>query len=103
MQEAISHYREALRIRPDNVETHINLGVVLLRQGKIKEGAMHFIQALRIRPDNPDAHFYLGSTYVIIGRKDLAMGEYRVLEKIRPDLAKILLTRINQGMKKKTR
>ena len=102
-QEAISHYHEALRIRPDNVETHINLGVALVSQGKIKEGATHFVQALRIRPEHPNAHFYLGSIYVIVGRKDLAIGEYRVLEKIQPDLAKILLTRINQGIKKKTR
>jgi len=103
IEDAMNHYHAALRIMPDHVETHINLGVSLVSQGKIKEGASHFVQALRIRPEDPDAHFYLGSIYVIVGRKDLAIGEYRVLEKLRPDLAKTLLTRINQGIKKKTK
>jgi protein O-mannosyl-transferase len=101
LKEAISHYHEALRIRPDNIDTHINIGVALVSYGKIKEAASHFIKVLRIKPDHPEAHFYLGSIYVIIQRKDLAMNEYKVLKKLHPDLAKILLTRINKGIKPK--
>jgi protein O-mannosyl-transferase len=101
LKEAISHYNEALRIRPDNIETHINIGVAFVNYGKTKEAASHFIHVLRIKPDHPEAHFYLGTIYVIIKRKDLAMDEYKVLEKLHPDLAKILLQRINQGIKAK--
>jgi tetratricopeptide (TPR) repeat protein len=49
--EAIGHYEEALRLKPDYAEAHYNLGVALLRLGRVPEAIGHWEQALRIKPD----------------------------------------------------
>lgn len=37
-QDAISHYQEALKIRPGAPETNYNLGNILIEAGKIQRG-----------------------------------------------------------------
>ena len=59
IEEAIAHYRQALRIKPDFAEAHDNLGIALKRMGKVPEAAGHYEQALRIRPDFPGAQNHL--------------------------------------------
>src|SRR5438552_16221325 len=54
--DAIEHFRQALRIQPENAETHNNWGVALTQQGKPAEAIEHFRRALRIQPENADAH-----------------------------------------------
>src|SRR5439155_8176924 len=56
LAEAIEHYQQAVRIRPDYAEAHNNWGVVLTQQGKLAEAIEHFQQALRIQPENAEAH-----------------------------------------------
>ena len=51
MTEAITHWEQALRIKPDYAEPHYNLGVALEQAGKPKEAIGHYEQALRIKPD----------------------------------------------------
>ena len=53
--EAIEHYEQALRIRPDFAEAHYNLGVALERVGRPQEAIGHYEQALRIKPDYAEA------------------------------------------------
>jgi tetratricopeptide (TPR) repeat protein len=51
VREAIAHYEEALRIDPDLVEAHYNLGVALEKAGRVPEAMQHYQQALKLRPD----------------------------------------------------
>ena len=53
--EAIAHYSEALRIKPDYAIAHHNLGLVLVQQGKIEEAARHFETALKLNPSYQEA------------------------------------------------
>jgi spermidine synthase len=55
VQDAIGHYEQALRLKPDYAEAHCNLAVALLVLGKGREAVEHFGQALRIKPDYPEA------------------------------------------------
>lgn len=48
LDEAVVHYREALRIDPYFAKAHNNLGVALAKQGKIHEAIEHYLQALRL-------------------------------------------------------
>ena len=50
-QEAIGHYEQALRIKPDYAEAHYNLGIALEQAGRVQEAIGHYEQALRIKPD----------------------------------------------------
>jgi tetratricopeptide (TPR) repeat protein len=49
--EAIHHYLEAIRIKPDYAEAYGNLGVDLMNQGNIQEAILRYREALRIKPD----------------------------------------------------
>ena len=93
-QEAFAHFAEALRIEPDFAEAHNNLGGFLASQGKIQEAIAHFAEAVRLKSDYAQAHINLGMAYLVIGDKNSALGEYKILEKINPDLAKKLYRRI---------
>lgn len=41
--------------QPDNADAQNNLGVALLRLGRVEEAIPHFNTALRTRPDHPQA------------------------------------------------
>ena len=51
VSDAIGHYEQALRIRPDYVEAHCNLGVALMQIGRVQDAIGHYEKALRIKPD----------------------------------------------------
>ncbi len=50
-QEAINHYYEALRIKPEFAEAHNNLGLAFTVRGNLKKAIAHYSEALRIEPD----------------------------------------------------
>src|SRR5881296_369227 len=64
--EAIEHFRQALRIKPDLAEAHNNWGMALDLQGKLPEAIEHFREALRIEPDLAIAHANWG---VVLARQ----------------------------------
>ncbi|MGO9608987.1 MAG: tetratricopeptide repeat protein, partial [Verrucomicrobiia bacterium] len=49
--EAMEHWEEALKLKPDDVEAHVNLGNALQGQGRLPEAIEHYQQALKLRPD----------------------------------------------------
>jgi len=55
VQEAVQHWEQALRIRPDYAEVHYNLGAVLERLGRMPEAMKHYEEALRLKPGYPEA------------------------------------------------
>ena len=50
LEGATSHLYEALRIKPDYLEHHMNLGAVLARQGKLDEAIKQFLWELDTHP-----------------------------------------------------
>ena len=55
MDEAISQYQEAIRLRPGNASAHNNLGNALARKGQMDEAIRQFQEALRLQPDFANA------------------------------------------------
>jgi tetratricopeptide (TPR) repeat protein len=53
--EAIRHFQEAIRLKPDYAEAHSNLGTAFYQQGRTGEAIREFQEALRLRPDFADA------------------------------------------------
>jgi tetratricopeptide (TPR) repeat protein len=84
VDEAIAHYEEALRIRPDYSNAHINLGTARKSQGRIDEAFGHFVEALRLNPRSLEANYNLGVVYAVRGRDDDAIGHYRRALEIDP-------------------
>ena len=50
LKDAISHYTEAVRIKPDYAKAYYNLGIVLADQGKLEDAISRYTEALRIKP-----------------------------------------------------
>jgi Flp pilus assembly protein TadD len=56
LNEAMIHFREALRLSPNYAEAHNNLGSALAQQGKLELAIPHFYTSLKILPDFAEAH-----------------------------------------------
>jgi tetratricopeptide (TPR) repeat protein len=87
VQEAIGHYEQALRIRPDYAEAHYNLGNTQAQVGRVPEAIGHYQQALRIKPDFSEAHCNLGNVLLQEGKVSDAIGHYEQAVRIKPDNA----------------
>ena len=87
VREAIGHYEDALRIKPDYALAHYNIGMALLRLGRQQEAVEHSQQALRLKPDYAEAHNSLGIALMGQGRLQEAIGHYQQALRIKPDFA----------------
>jgi tetratricopeptide (TPR) repeat protein len=87
IQEAMFHYSQALRIKPDYADAHINLGNFLAQQGKIQEAAAHYTQALRSNPNSWQGHYSLAGLQAQQGKIQEAISSYSRALQIEPDFA----------------
>jgi len=87
VEEAVSHYSEALRIKPDYAEAHNNMGVALGEGGRLEEAFYHLSEALRIKPDFAEAHNNLGIALGESGRLKEAVYHLSEALRIKPDFA----------------
>jgi tetratricopeptide (TPR) repeat protein len=51
VNEAISEFREAIRIKPDYGQAHYNLGYALFTKGQLDKAMAEFQEAIRLKPD----------------------------------------------------
>ena len=100
LDEALGHFREAVRLRPDFIGAHINLGATLQRKGLLDQAAVEYQEALRLKPDWPEAYCNLGLIALQKGRPDEALAQFRKAVEVQPDyadghynLGRFLLTR----------
>ncbi|UCE99176.1 MAG: tetratricopeptide repeat protein [Planctomycetota bacterium] len=99
LDEAIKHYTEALRIRPDFAVAHTNLGHALARQGKLEEAITHYAEALHLNPTSTEAHYYLAyvlyeqgkiNEAITFAEKALVLAESSNQKKIAEEIRKSL-------------
>ncbi len=86
--EAVFHYREALRILPYYEQAHYNIGMELAAQGKPAAAAEHFSLLLKYKPGNEQLHNNLGAVLAQEGRLDAAAEQFQQAIKINPNYAK---------------
>ena len=87
LDEAMSHYRKALELNPNDAEAHHNLGVVYAGQGRFDEAMHHCRKALDINPDYAYAHYDLGTMLARQDRLDEAIEHYQKAVESKPDYA----------------
>jgi len=83
--EAIDHYNEVLRIKPDHDKAQYNLGNAYTGQGKFEEAIKHYLEALRLKPDNAELHNNLGIAYAGQGKFEEAIKHYSEALRLKPD------------------
>jgi protein O-mannosyl-transferase len=87
LDEAIRHYQEAIRLKPDQPDFHANLGVAFARHGQLEEAVRQFQEAIRLKPDHSNAHYNLGTALDKQGQLDEAIRQYREAVRLKPDYA----------------
>ena len=83
----MEHYEEALRIKPDYIRAHNNLGNALFQLGRVPEAIAHWEQVLRLTSGNAVAHNNLGEALMQQGRVGEAAAHFEQAVQKEPDLA----------------
>jgi tetratricopeptide (TPR) repeat protein len=83
-EEAIKHYLQALRLKPDYAKAHSNLGAAYDNSGMYKEAIESYKKAIRINPDYAKAHYNLGIAYDNSGMYKEAIEAFKKAIRINP-------------------
>ena len=89
LAQAEKEYREAIKMNPDDIEAHNNLGGVLYDLKRYEEAEKECKEAIRINPNLAEAHNNLGILYEHFKRYKEAEKEYREVIRINPDYANV--------------
>ena len=92
--EAITHAKEALRLRPDLVDAQVNLGLALAAVGRRDEAVAYYEAALRTHPELASIHNDLGLILVDEGRLPAAIVQFEAALRLDPGAVS---TRNNYG------
>jgi tetratricopeptide (TPR) repeat protein len=85
LDEAIAHYREAIRLKDDYSTPHNNLGIALAAQGKLEEAIAHYRVAIRLKHNYVEAHNNLGLALAAQGKLEEAIFQYREAIRLKDD------------------
>lgn len=88
IEEAISHYRQALHLDPNYVQAHNNIGTALKLQGKLEEAVAHYHQVLNREPNYAEAHYNLAIALEAQGLSEDSAKHYRQALQTKPNYAK---------------
>jgi tetratricopeptide (TPR) repeat protein len=85
IQEAISHYQEAIRLKPGFADPYANLGDACLQLGQIDEAILQLTQALQRKPEFAEARINLGIALDRSGKPDEAIAQLFEAVQRKPD------------------
>ncbi len=88
LDDAIIHYRDALRLNAGFAEAHCNLGAAMQERGWPAEAVDHLRCALSIDPRYAKAHYNMGNALQALGKIEDAIASYRRALDIEPRFAK---------------
>jgi Flp pilus assembly protein TadD len=83
-QEAVDHYRHALRLQPTNADVLNNLGLALTELGRPAEAIVPLQQAVRLRPTSVEALNNLGLALTDVGRLSEAQAALEQALRLQP-------------------
>jgi Flp pilus assembly protein TadD len=87
LDEAISHYREAVLMNPNYKEARNGFGVALADRGNLGEAVVQYEEALRINPNFAEAHNNLAVALAREGKNDEAITHYTEALRLDPGYA----------------
>ena len=86
-ETAMACYRAAVRLAPEAVEAHNNLGNLLDQSGRPNEALAEYQTAARLRPEAPRVHENLGTQLSELGQFEAALAEYQNAARLAPNEA----------------
>ena len=88
--EAITSFKEALRLKPNFAYASINLAKILIKVGNLKEAESNLLQAETTSEDNSQLHNGIGIAWAEIGNIDRASIHFQRALVLGPDSADTL-------------
>jgi Flp pilus assembly protein TadD len=85
--EAVVHFREALRIQPRFPEVHLALATLLAERGDFDDALVHAEAVLRMWPDDTTARVMRGRVLARAGRQTEALAHFRAWAYHQPNSA----------------
>jgi Flp pilus assembly protein TadD len=82
--EAIQRYEQYIKVKPDNAQAHINLGVCLRHENRIDEAEDEYRKAIDMNYYSLEAHFNLANIFIAHDELEKAIKELLACEKIAP-------------------
>ncbi len=92
-EKARSQFTRAVEVRPDYLPSHFVLARLALDAEDYPGAEVHLRRILQADGKNAEAHLNLGVVYKGMGQYDKAMQEYDQAEKLKPELAAVILNR----------
>src|SRR5437660_8343793 len=83
-EQAITRFRETLRLQPEFGPAHLLLGVSLLALGKNLDAARELKIAEKLMPAEPQVHLQLARAYDALGNHFSSIDQYRQLTRLAP-------------------
>ncbi len=87
LDEAVSHYQEAIKAAPRVAEPHNNMGKALLKSGKTEDAIAEFRRAIEIDPTYAVAHNNLGLLLADLKQSGAAVQEFQKAVDAYPEYA----------------
>lgn len=85
--DSISLFTHSIRVNPNSVLCHNNLGTLREEKGEWLEALYHYKEVLRISPSNLAGHYNSGRILARVGRFDLAETEFLYVLNREPNIA----------------
>jgi Flp pilus assembly protein TadD len=92
--EVLTNLQAVARLRPDDADSHYNLGRWYGLTGRADLAAAEFLETVKLQPENASAHFNLGISYAAQERFAQACDEFRKALRLKPDY---MAARFNLG------
>jgi len=90
LPEALAHFKEAVRLRPNDAQMHNYLGSALAGAGRKSDAIAEYETSLRLNPNFPYAHSNLGIVLMDApGRLPDALAQFETAVRIKPDDAQM--------------
>ena len=86
---AIDELEKALKKFPNNITFKFELGRLYFNSNRLDEAARQFQEIILIAPNHTDSHFSLALSFERLGKFQRALNEYRVVDKLQPNLPNI--------------
>lgn len=81
---SLPYFEQALRLRPDLADIHVNHANALRAVGREEDALRHYEQAVGLEPNSAHAHYNLGVARGARGEFDAALRHYTAAVRLRP-------------------
>jgi predicted Zn-dependent protease len=85
VEEAIFHYKMAIKLKPTHIKPYYNLGVILFADGRIEEAVSQYKMAIKLNPSHISANYNLGIVMLQKGENKEAVYYFREVLKLKPE------------------